>query len=128
MVIVMNAYSLDLRERAMEYLDSGHTYKQTSELFMVTMRTLFNWSRLRQENGDLSFKNTPRSPHKLDNEELLEYIKKNPDAYLQEISAHFKCCKTAAYYALKRLKVTHKKNKRYIVKEMRRSVKSLLNS
>jgi transposase len=128
MVIFMNAYSLDLRERAMEYLDAGHTYKQTSELFMVTMRTLFNWSRLREENGDLSFKQSPRSPHKLNNEALLEYIKKNPGAYLDEIAAHFNCCKAGAYYALKRLKVTHKKNKRYTAKEMRRSVKGLLNS
>ena len=107
----MNVYSLDLRERAIAYLDEGHTYKETSDLFKVTMRTLFNWSKLRKETGNLSFKIVPRSPHKLKDEDLLEYIKKNPDAYLREIAAYFNCGKTTVYDALNRLDVRYKKTK-----------------
>lgn len=124
----MNVYSIDLRIRAMEYLDSGHTYQETSDLFKVTTRTLSNWSRLRREKGSLEFKNTPRSPHKLRNEDLLDYVRNNPDAYLREIAAHFNCGITTVHDALKRLGVKYKKNKKYIEKETRKGERSLRNS
>jgi len=125
---IMNAYSLDLRERVMDYLDDGHTYQETSNLFKISLRTIFNWSKLRKEKGSLVVENTPRSPHKLSDTELLEYIRLHPDAYLRDIAEHFKTCKAAVYKALKRLGVTRKKNKKYIVKETKRSGKDLSNS
>lgn len=124
----MNAYSLDLRKRAMEYLDNGHTYEEASDLFKITRRTFFNWSKLRREKGSLEFKNTPRSPHKLPDKELLEYVKKNPDAYLREIADYFNCGVTSVHDALKRLGVKYKKNRKYIEKETKKSVRYLLNS
>lgn len=79
----MNAYSLDLRIRAMDYLDEGHTYAETSNLFKICLRTIYNWSRLRNEKGSLDVKHTPRSPNKLPDKELLEYVKNNPDKFLR---------------------------------------------
>jgi transposase len=107
----MNAYSLDLRERALYYLDEGHTHQETSDLFKICLRTVFNWSRLRKDKGSLVVNNTPRSPHKLFDKDLLEYVKEHPDAHLQEIANHFNCCKAAMHKAFKRLGITRKKTK-----------------
>jgi hypothetical protein len=57
----------------------------------------------------LKAESVPRSPHKLHDEELLAYVKANPDAYLKEIGEHFNCCAAAVHKALKRLKVVYKK-------------------
>jgi len=121
----MNAYGLDLRRRVINYLDEGHTYKETSELFNVAIRTISNWVSLRKETGSLKAIPVPRSPHKLKDEDLLEYVKRNPDAYLREIASYFKCGVTSVHDALKRLGVVYKKNKRYIVKGMKISGKGL---
>jgi len=124
----MNAYSLDLRKRAMDYLDEGHTYQETSDLFKICLRTVFNWSKLRKEKGSLAVKNTPRSPHKLFDKDLLDYVKLHPDAYLQDIAIYFKSRKSSVHKAFNRLGITRKKNKKYIVKETKKSEKDLSNS
>lgn len=101
----MKAYSIDLRIRVMEYLDRGRTYQVATYLKNV------NWSKLTREKGSLKFEHTPQSPHKLNNEAFLDYVKKNPDAYLREIAVHFKCGITSVHDALKRLGVKYKKTK-----------------
>ena len=51
----------------------------------------------------------PRSPHRINHEELLAYVKEHPDAYLREISAHFSVAITTIWNALRRLGVKYKK-------------------
>jgi transposase len=47
------AYGLDLRERALSYVETGHTIRETSEVFRVSEKTINNWKRLRREKGDI---------------------------------------------------------------------------
>jgi transposase len=105
----MNAYSEDLRMRAIKYVESGHKYKESAERYGISERTICNWVRLKKESGSLKVEVVPRSPHKLHNDELLAYVKANPDAFLREIAEHFGCSKSAVHKALKRLGVTYKK-------------------
>ncbi|GHT97769.1 hypothetical protein FACS1894126_2430 [Alphaproteobacteria bacterium] len=105
----MNAYSEDLRSRVIGYIESGHSRKEACSIFGVCTRSVCRWIKLKQETGSLKAKFVPRSPHKLLNQELLEYIKANPDKYLREIAEHFKCGISSVFDALKRLGVTLKK-------------------
>lgn len=123
----MNAYSLDLRERVMMYLDEGHTHQEACALFKICLRTLTNWRNLRKSKGSLAIENVPRSPHKIFDNEVLEYIKNHRDAYLRDIANHFGCAKSGVHKAFKRLGITRKKSKGYIVKETRKSEKGLSN-
>jgi transposase len=68
----------------------------------------------KKETGCLKVEAVPRSPHKLHDEELLAYVKANPDAYLREIGEHFKCCAAAVHRAFKRLGVVYKKRHLYL--------------
>jgi transposase len=108
-MIIMNAYSEDLRIRVIKYVESGHKYAEAAERYGVSNRTICNWVKLKKETGRLKAEPVPRSPHKLHDEELLAYVKANPDAYLKEIAEYFKCCTAAVYKALKRLGVVYKK-------------------
>lgn len=93
--VIMNALSEDLRKRVMAYVDSGHTYKEASYYFSVSATSVYRWSKLRKATGSLKAILVPRSPHKLFDSDLLEYIKKHQDVYLSDIANHFVCAKSS---------------------------------
>jgi len=103
-------YSVDLREKAMNYLDKGHTIKATSELFEVGTTTIKEWKKLRAETGSLRPRPHVRKCSKICPDRLLSYVNENPDSHLVEIAEVFNCTPQAIFYALKRLKITRKKN------------------
>jgi len=88
MVFFMNALSLDLRVRVISYIDLGHSVIDASIRFFVSAKSIRRWLKLREQTGSLEAIPTPRSPHKLHDKDLLEYVEYNPDAYLREIAAH----------------------------------------
>ncbi|MDR0555516.1 MAG: transposase [Holosporaceae bacterium] len=65
--------------------------------------------KLKRLTGSLKTEAVPRSPHKINDEALLKYVKSNPDAFLKEIAEHFGCSKSGAHKALKRNGITYKK-------------------
>ena len=103
-------YSEDLRKKVMHHLDKGHTIKATSELFGVGTTTIKEWKKLMAETGSLKPRSHKRKCSKICPDRLLAYINENPDRFLIEIAEVFKCTPQAIFYALKRLKITRKKN------------------
>lgn len=105
-------YTLELRTRALAFLDSGRSRKEVCEVFKISRKTLYNWTRLRQETGELKMKERPqvRSTRKLTKEGLLDYLKKHPDHYLREIAAAFQVKAPSVFNALKKFGITRKKN------------------
>jgi transposase len=120
----MNAYGEDLRVRAIEYVESGHRYKEAVAIYGVSERTICNWVKLKNNTGNLKARAVPRCPHKLQDEELFAYVKANQDAYLREIAEHFGCCAAAVHKALKRLGITYKKTP-FIAGKKQRATKTL---
>ncbi len=106
----MRSYSEDLHVRVVEYVKSRHTYREAAEIFGVSPRAIFRWRKLDKEGKSLKFEPVPRSPHRVNYEELLAYVKEHPDAYLREISAHFSVGITTIWTALKRLGVEKTQN------------------
>ncbi len=118
------AYSHDLRVKAIEHLAKGHSKVDTSQVFGISIRTLFIWLN-RQKKGYLApSKTRQRKPYKIDGERLKSYISENPDRYLKEIAKVFGTTAMAISKACKRLKITIKKRPHSIKKEMKRREKS----
>ena len=105
----MSVYSEDLRIRVVEFLEKGHTQKEAAEVFGVSEKSVWIWNKMHKEGKRLIFKFVSRSPHRINHEKLLAYVKEHPDAYLREISAHFSVAITTIWNALHRLGVTYKK-------------------
>ena len=96
------------REKAIKYHEKGNSVRLTAETFGISPNTLNTWLKKYRENGDLSRKY--RSYKSVINEEeLLEYLKNNSDAYQKEIGEHFGCHQATVCRSLKRLKITRKK-------------------
>lgn len=105
------SYSKDLRERAVKYYKSGHTLKETKEVFGVGINTISQWVKKYEETGDLSNKPIKRRFKKIDPEKLILFLEENPDAFLKEIAEEFECSIEAVRKAMKRLGITRKKRR-----------------
>lgn len=103
------SYSKDLRERVVKYRLSGHTIKETCEVFGVGNYAVGKWVKQYKETGDLSNKPLNRGFKKIDPEKLKAYIAEHPDAYQREIAEVFECSAVAVGKAMKRLGITRKK-------------------
>lgn len=105
------SYPIIFRERVIEYRKENHTLEETSKVFKVSISTISNWEHKLEKEGNLENKELNRSFKKIDPEKLKEFVKNHPDAYLKEIAEEFKCGQTAIRKALKKQKITRKKNK-----------------
>ena len=103
-------YETKYREQVMKFIDKGNTVKAAHELFDVGESTIKEWKKLRKETGGLEKRSLNRKPAKLCPERLRIYINEHPDSYLSEIAEAFNCTVPAVFYALKRMKITRKKN------------------
>jgi len=100
------SYSLDFRQRVLAYKEKQMlTFQQTSEHFDIGIRTLFRWSK---NITPCLTRNKP--PTKVDTDKLLKDIEKYPDDYQWERAKRLNVGQPAIHYALKRLKITYKKN------------------
>lgn len=104
------SYDVKYRSRAIEYWNDGHSAKETSEVFSVSIRTLQYWKKQLKETGKLEPKTRRETWRKIAPARLKEYLTQNPDAYLREIAEEFGCSDVAVLKALRRLKITRKKN------------------
>ena len=109
----MPVYREDLRVRVVEYLKKGHTHRETAEVFGVCVKSIYTWKKMDKEVKKLVFESIPRSPHQINHEKLLNYVKEHPDAYLCEIAAHFSVGLMTIWNALHLLDVRYKKRKIY---------------
>jgi transposase len=117
----MKAYSMDLRKRVLAAYDSGkYSLKRVAEQFQVTTRWIQQLRRRRELEGTIAPhpQNQGRKPAFRGKllEELNEFVRRHPDATLEELKGHFSgkvtCSHVAIHYTLKRLGWRYKK-KRY---------------
>jgi len=104
------SYDIKYRERAMSYMSEGHSYRETAVTFKVSITTLQKWKSQLKESGTLEPKKRRETWRKIDPEKLRKYVEENPDAYQYEIAEAFSVRLFAIQRALKRLKITRKKN------------------
>ena len=94
----------------MSYLSEGHSYRETATVFGVSTFTLQAWKSQLKETGTLTPKKRKETWRKIDPEKLRQYVDEYPDKYQHEIAEAFGVRLYAIQKALKRLKITRKKN------------------
>lgn len=103
-------YSLDLRERVVNHILGGGKKKEASRVFQVGEETVYRWMReYKKEGGVKPRTRKPYKTRKIDKEKLLFYLKRFPDAILEEIAQEFKVSIGSVSKACKRFKITRKK-------------------
>ncbi len=100
------SYSLDFRKQVFKVKrQEGLTFQDVSERFGIPIRTLFRWQ---QRIEPKSKRNKPAT--KIDMEALRKDVAQHSDTYQYERAEKFGVSQSAIFYALKRLKISVKKN------------------
>lgn len=80
-------YSEDLRKQALLYLEAGHKGKETSEVFGVSRKVLYDWKLLVNRTGKLEGGKSTGRPTKLkDPAELRRIVENHCDKKCSEIA------------------------------------------
>lgn len=102
------AYSLDLRRRVVAFVEGGGSKAEAARHFSVSRVTVYAWLSM---GSELKAGNYPaRRRTRLDWDALAQHVRDYPDLLLRERAAHFGVTANGIHHALKRLKITHKKN------------------
>ena len=100
------AYSLDFRRQVFKLKQKEElTFQELSDRFDIPIRTLFRWQKRIEPKGK---SNKPAT--KVDMEALAKEVKEHPDLYQYERAKKFGVSQSTIFYALKRLKISYKKN------------------
>ena len=105
------SYSVDLRERVLNYLETNPNKKIASALFQVGIATIYRWISCKKIRGNVQPLRRKYAYKKIDDQKLIEYVEAHPDHFLSEIAKHFGLTLQAIFYALKRLKISRKKRR-----------------
>ena len=108
------AYSTDLRERVVDYVECGGSRKDACRIYKVSLRTLSNWIKRFRDTGDVSASRLGSRPWKLNHEEVIKYIDAHPDSSLKSIASYFDTTTSTIFYICKKYKYTRKKNTLYV--------------
>ena len=99
-------YSMDLRERVVNYVRGGGSKAEAARRYEVSEATVYGW--LKRENLQPTV--VPRRRRKIDWQALESHVHQHPDATLKDRAKHFGVNASAIWYALKELQITRKKN------------------
>ena len=122
------AYSLDLRERVISFLENNDDKKLASALFGVDRSTIYRWIKHKKERGTLQPLKRDYAYKKIDYDLLKKHAESHPDQFLFEIAEKFSVTLQAIFYAFKKLKITRKKRLHYTKKGTQKNEKSSLMS
>ncbi len=100
---------INLRKQVVEFVKEGGTKADAARRFRVSVWCVHEWCG---RAGLAPKRHGPRR-RKLDRLALRQHVAQHPDATLKERAQHFGGRINAIWYALRQMKVTHKKTLRY---------------
>lgn len=114
------SYSIDLRERALSFIESTGKITEASRLFKVSRTVLYKWINMKETTGSVEDAPPVRGWKKIDPEVLEDLVSAHPDWILSDYAEHLGTSINAVWKAFKRLKITRKK-RLYGIKNAMRS-------
>ena len=102
-------YSLDLRERVIDYIKSGNDQQTTSKIFKVSKSSVSRWWIRYEKEGTIRPRVRLGSKGKIAPEKLEIYVQATEDKTLAEIAKLFGVSICSVYKRLKKLGFSDKK-------------------
>lgn len=100
-------YSVDLRERVVEFVNNGGSKTAAARQFRVSRWCVYEW--IGRETLEPKKQGCP-GPWKLPPEMLKAHVEAHPDAYQHERGTDLGVSRHVVQYGLKRLGIARKKN------------------
>ena len=120
------AYSEDIREAVIKYVERGAKKREASQIFGVGENAIYRWIKQKREQGHLRRKPIYVAEYrKMNPKELIKYVEGNPDKTQKEIAAHFGVAPQSVSEAFQKHKITRKKRLYVTKKGMKQRKQSL---
>lgn len=105
------AYSEDLRERVIRFIESGGSQAEAVERFDVSRTSIVRWLQRKRKTGEATARTPGRKggTSRVKAEALRDYIKEYPDETLHEVGQHFGVSGVLIWKRLRQLNYTFKK-------------------
>ena len=104
------AYSIDMRERALTFIEKGNSITETMKVFNIARTTINRWLD-KQKKGESLKDPPPKRPwKKIDPKQLQELVRLHPDWTLAEFGEIMGVSANSIWNAFERLKITRKKS------------------
>ncbi len=100
-------YSLDFRQKVIQYIEEGGKIKKASEIFGIGRATIYRW--LARPN--LEGTKVKRRNRKLNGSEVEKDVAENPETLLVERAKKFGVYPSSMCEALRKMKITRKKKR-----------------
>jgi transposase len=113
-------YSLDLREKVIHQVKIGKDKQAIINMFGISESTLYRWIKRSYLDILAPTPNEIRQNRKIIPGLLEDYIKRNPNATLNDIAKHFDCKSSSVYMRIKKLNYSYKKKTFSTKKEMKK--------
>lgn len=104
------AYSIDMRERALSFIEKGGSITETMKVFNVARTTINRWLDKRKKGESLKDPPPKRPWKKIDPQKLQELVRLHPDWTLAEFGEAMGVSANSIWNAFERLKITRKKS------------------
>ncbi len=124
------SYDEKYRKAAVEYKNSGHTFKELKATFKISSSTYYEWLAYKETTGSYVPPKTVKSTRKgkIDPIALAKAVEEKPDAFLRELALLFDCSINAVHKRLKNQKFTYKKRHLHTQKRTKRKEPSIVKS
>ena len=116
----MQAYSIDLRKKVIEFIEQDKTQKLATQIFNLNKATVNRWWLRHKKEGHINpRKNVGKKP-KVRKEDFEIYIFQNPNFTTAEMGKHFGMSSPGALYWLRKLGFSYKKKPLAMWKQSKR--------
>lgn len=120
-----NFYSVDLRQKVIDYLLRGGKALEAVKVFGICQDTVYRWKRQFEATKDLNPKEPVRSGYKHNHEEIRDFLSSHPDWTLVEVSQYFNVSPSTIRLVCLKFKITRKKRLYLTKKQIQLKKKSL---
>ncbi len=117
-------YSVDLREKVIEYINKGNSQKLASKIFGIHKNTINRWYIRYKTEGILAPKIRLGLKSRVNKKELEEFVKSNPNTTLAKAGIKFGITAWQVGRILKKLGFSYKKKPSPMWKQAKRSAKN----
>lgn len=117
----MKHYSLDLRQKVIEFVHSGNTQKLASEMFNLSKMTVNAWCLRYKNEGHCSARKNLGAKPRVEKESFVKYVTENCNLTSEEIANKFGISASGARYWLKQFGFSYKKKPLLTWKQTKKS-------
>ena len=114
-------YSIDLREKVINFIKAGNSQKEASIVFGIDKMTINRWHLRYKNEGHCQPKMRLGAKPSIETEDFVQYVKDHPDARAEDIAGKFGISASGARYWLRRVGFSYKKKPLPMWKQAKKS-------